>query len=128
MEGLMDLFLALIPKPSTSWMFLYLTGQLLISQGTDQVFQDNSSCSDITFYDRYKYPLEENVKENQAEDKRCLAKVEAILEDQMKKGVPCVGMIVEPIQSEGGDHHGSSAWFQVSLVMNYKVKTNTKQN
>ena len=79
-------------------------------------------------YARYKYPLEENVKENQAEDKRCLAKVEAILEDQKKKGVPCVGMIVEPIQSEGGDHHGSSAWFQVSLVMNYKVKTNTKQN
>ena len=66
-------------------------------------------------YSRYKYPLEENVKENEAEDKRCLAKVEAILEDQVKKGVPCVGMIVEPIQSEGGDHHGSSAWFQVSL-------------
>ena len=109
-------------------MFLYLTGQLLISQGTDQVFQDNSSCSNRNFYDRYKYPLEENVKENQAEDKRCLAKVEAILEDQKKKGVPCVGMIVEPIQSEGGDHHGSSAWFQVSLVMNYTVKTNTKQN
>lgn len=128
MEELMDLFLVLIPKPSTSWMFLYLTGQLLISQGTDQVFQDNSSCSNRNFYDRYKYPLEENVKENQAEDKRCLAKVEAILEDQKKKGVPCVGMIVEPIQSEGGDHHGSSAWFQVSLVMNYKVKTNTKQN
>ena len=128
MEGLMDLFLVLIPKPFTSWMFLYLTGQLLISQGTDQVFQDNRSCSNRNFYDRYKYPLEENVKENQAEDKRCLAKVEAILEDQMKKGVPCVGMIVEPIQSEGGDHHGSSAWFQVSLVMNYKVKTNTKQS
>ena len=128
MEELMDLFLVLIPKPSTSWMFLYLTGQLLISQGTDQVFQDNSSCSNRNFYDRYKYPLEENVKENQAEDKRCLAKVEAILEDQKKKGVPCVGMIVEPIQSEGGDHHGSSAWFQVSLVMNYKVKTNTKQS
>ena len=109
-------------------MFLYLTGQLLISQGTDQVFQDNSSCSNRNFYDRYKYPLEENVKENQAEDKRCLAKVEAILEDQKKKGVPCVGMIVEPIQSEGGDHHGSSAWFQVSLVMNYTVKTNTKQS
>ena len=30
-----------------------------------------------------------------------------------KKGVPVVGMIVEPIQSEGGDHHGSNAWFQV---------------
>ena len=22
------------------------------------------------------------------------------------------GMIVEPVQAEGGDHHGSAAWFQ----------------
>ena len=93
MEELMDLFLVLIPKPSTSWMFLYLTGQLLISQGTDQVFQDNSSCSNRNFYDRYKYPLEENVKENQAEDKRCLAKVEAILEDQKRRLLAFVSLL-----------------------------------
>ena len=31
-------------------------------------------------YCRYKYPLEENVKENEAEDQRCLAKVEELLE------------------------------------------------
>ena len=68
--------------------------------------------SDFEF-PRYKYPLEENVRENEAEDKRCLAKVEAILEDQIKKSNPVVGMIIEPIQSEGGDHHGSNAWFQV---------------
>ena len=30
--------------------------------------------------ERYKYPLEENVKENEAEDQRCLAKVEELLE------------------------------------------------
>ena len=64
-------------------------------------------------FPRYKYPLEENARENEAEDKRCLAKVEAILEDQIKKSNPVVGMIIEPIQSEGGDHHGSNAWFQV---------------
>jgi len=63
-------------------------------------------------FPRYKYPLEENARENEAEDKRCLAKVEAILEDQIKKSNPVVGMIIEPIQSEGGDHHGSNAWFQ----------------
>ena len=83
--------------------------------------------------------MEENVKLNEAEDQRCLAKVEELLEageyvvyffhpflylftsiDWLfvyipgdKKGVPVVGMIVEPIQSEGGDHHGSNAWFQV---------------
>ena len=40
-------------------------------------------CKQISFlnhYCRYKYPLEENVKENEAEDQRCLAKVEELLE------------------------------------------------
>lgn len=50
---------------------------------------------------------------NKAEDDRCLAKVEQILEDQVKHGNPCAGMIVEPIQSEGGDHGASAAFFQV---------------
>ena len=27
------------------------------------------------------------------------------------------GIIVEPIQAEGGDHHGSNAWFQVGIKM-----------
>ena len=27
------------------------------------------------------------------------------------------GIIVEPIQAEGGDHHGSNAWFQVEIKM-----------
>eukprot|EP00095_Tigriopus_kingsejongensis_P002720 maker-scaffold1343_size46188-snap-gene-0.8 protein:Tk02720 transcript:maker-scaffold1343_size46188-snap-gene-0.8-mRNA-1 annotation:"4-aminobutyrate mitochondrial" len=74
---------------------------------------------DVPLYDwpvadfpRYKYPLEENTSVNDAEDKRCLAQVEEILEKQTKIGNPCAGLIVEPIQSEGGDHHGSSAWFQ----------------
>jgi len=66
-------------------------------------------CAD---FPRYKYPLEENSKENQAEDQRCLAQVEEILEARTKMGNPVVGVIVEPIQSEGGDHHGSNAWFQ----------------
>jgi len=66
-------------------------------------------CAD---FPRYKYPLEENVKENAAEDQRCLAQVEEILESQTKNGNPVVGVIVEPIQSEGGDHHGSNVWFQ----------------
>merc|ERR1719259_1359058 len=74
---------------------------------------------DVPLYDwpvadfpRYKYPLEEHVRENAAEDARCLAQVEEIIEHQNKIGNPCVGLIVEPVQSEGGDFHGSSAWFQ----------------
>lgn len=66
----------------------------------------------VTDFPRYKYPLEENTQENAAEDKRCLAKVEEILERQTKNNNPCVGIIVEPIQAEGGDHHGSANFFQ----------------
>lgn len=62
--------------------------------------------------DTFRYPLEENVRENEAEDKRCLAQVEEILEKQKQIGTPVAGILVEPIQSEGGDHHGSNAWFQ----------------
>ena len=62
---------------------------------------------------RYKYPLKDNVRENQAEDKRCLASVEEHIERQSKRGVPVAGMVVEPIQAEGGDYHGSKEFFQV---------------
>lgn len=63
-------------------------------------------------FPRYKYPLEDYARENAAEDQRCLAQVEDIFESQRKKGSPISGIIVEPIQSEGGDHHGSNEWFQ----------------
>ena len=59
-----------------------------------------------------RYPLEENTRENEAEDRRCLAQVEDIIEEQKRKGCPLAGLIVEPIQSEGGDFHGSKEWFQ----------------
>merc|ERR1711981_309467 len=63
-------------------------------------------------FPRYKYPLEEFVRENQAEDERCLATVEEQIENQAKIGIPVAGMIVEPIQAEGGDNHGSKEFFQ----------------
>ena len=63
----------------------------------------------------FRYPLDEFVRENEEEDKRCLALVEETIEAQKKKNNPVVGVIVEPIQSEGGDFHGSNVWFQVSL-------------
>ncbi len=56
--------------------------------------------------------MEENVRENEAEDQRCLAQVEDIVAKAEKSDQPCAGIIVEPIQSEGGDHHGSAKWFQ----------------
>ena len=57
--------------------------------------------------------MEEFVRENQAEDERCLATVEEQIENQAKIGIPVAGMIVEPIQAEGGDNHGSKEFFQV---------------
>lgn len=63
---------------------------------------------------RYKYPLEENVRENQAEDAKCLAEVEDLIEKYQKKGVPVAGIVVEPIQSEGGDNEASPEFFQVN--------------
>lgn len=40
----------------------------------------------IAHFPQYKYPLEENVRENQAEDAKCLAEVEELIEKYYKKG------------------------------------------
>lgn len=57
----------------------------------------------------YKYPLEEHKDDNEAEDKRCLALVE---EKFAKNADPIAAILVEPIQSEGGDNHASQAFLQ----------------
>lgn len=59
----------------------------------------------------YKYPLEDNVAHNKAEDKKCLAEVEELIEKYASKA-PVAGIIVEPIQSEGGDNEASPEFFQ----------------
>ena len=57
----------------------------------------------------YKYPLADNVEANKKEDERCLK----IVEDLFKSwSVPIAGVLVEPIQSEGGDNHASAEFFQ----------------
>merc|ERR1711970_13694 len=63
-------------------------------------------------FPKYKYPLHENVRENAAEDARCLAQVEELIEQATKDGQPVAGIISEPIQAEGGDNHGSDSFFQ----------------
>lgn len=60
----------------------------------------------------YKYPLEENQRENQAEDQRSLAEVEGLIEKWKKNNNDVAGIIVEPIQSEGGDNEASPEFFQ----------------
>ncbi|CAG9771088.1 unnamed protein product [Ceutorhynchus assimilis] len=66
----------------------------------------------IAHFPQYKYPLEDYVKENQTQDQKCLAEVEDLIEEYKKKGVPVAGIIVEPIQSEGGDNEASPEFFQ----------------
>ena len=61
------------------------------------------------------------MRENQAEDDRCLANVEEHIENQTKLGAPVAGVIVEPIQAEGGDYHGSKEFFQVYCFEIYLV-------
>lgn len=54
-----------------------------------------------------KYPLEQHVEENAAEEQRCLAEVERIIKEFHN---PVAAVIIEPIQSEG-DNHASPAFF-----------------
>lgn len=66
----------------------------------------------IASFPKYKYPLEENKRENEAEDRRCLAEVQELMQDYKRRDIPVAGVIVEPIQSEGGDNEASPEFFQ----------------
>ncbi|TRY75786.1 hypothetical protein TCAL_01296 [Tigriopus californicus] len=63
-------------------------------------------------FPRYRYPLQSFEQENKVEDDRCLATVEEQIYNQTQLGSPVAGIIVEPIQAEGGDYHGSNYFFQ----------------
>ncbi|KAK5118627.1 hypothetical protein LTR85_008092 [Meristemomyces frigidus] len=56
-----------------------------------------------------KYPLEEHAEENAREEQRCLEETEKILTTFHS---PPAAIIVEPIQSEGGDNHATPAFFK----------------
>lgn len=56
-----------------------------------------------------KYPLDKYAEENKAEEERCLKAVEDLI---LTWSSPVTAVIVEPIQSEGGDNHASAAFFQ----------------
>lgn len=56
-----------------------------------------------------KYPLEQHVRENAEEEKRCLDQADQIIKEFHN---PVAAMIVEPVQSEGGDNHASPAFFR----------------
>lgn len=62
-----------------------------------------------------KYPLSQNARENDEAEKVALAAVEEAIVNAKKGNSsygPVAALIVEPIQSEGGDNHASPAFFQ----------------
>ncbi|XP_047123868.1 4-aminobutyrate aminotransferase, mitochondrial-like isoform X1 [Hydra vulgaris] len=66
----------------------------------------------ITDFPDLKYPLEDYVKENKEEEARCLEMMRKTIQEWNSKGKFVAGVIVEPIQSEGGDNHASPDFFR----------------
>ncbi|KAF8475722.1 aminotransferase class-III-domain-containing protein [Kalaharituber pfeilii] len=56
-----------------------------------------------------KYPLENHEEENMAEENRCLEEVEHLIRTWKN---PIAAVVVEPIQSEGGDNHATPYFFK----------------
>ena len=60
-------------------------------------------------FPKLRYPLHAYAEANAEEEARCLQSVESIIKSFHN---PVAAVIVEPIQSEGGDNHASPAFFQ----------------
>jgi 4-aminobutyrate aminotransferase / (S)-3-amino-2-methylpropionate transaminase len=56
-----------------------------------------------------KYPLEQYEAENAAEVQRCLEEAEDVIKNYHN---PVAAIVIEPVQSEGGDNHAPPAFFQ----------------
>ncbi|KAL8997495.1 MAG: hypothetical protein Q9169_003275 [Polycauliona sp. 2 TL-2023] len=56
-----------------------------------------------------KYPLDQHVEANMAEEARCLAETEDLIKNFHN---PVAAVVVEPVQSEGGDNHASPTFFR----------------
>ncbi|ORY01507.1 aminotransferase class-III-domain-containing protein [Clohesyomyces aquaticus] len=56
-----------------------------------------------------KYPLDQYAAENAAEEQRCLDETERLIKEWHN---PPAAVVVEPIQSEGGDNHASPNFFK----------------
>ena len=60
-------------------------------------------------FPQLKYPLEENIGVNRREEERVLELVEKTIKEWSS---PVAALIIEPIQSEGGDNHASASFFR----------------
>ena len=57
------------------------------------------------------YPLQDHVVSNALDERVCLETIEAQLTKCRIEGTPVAGIVVEPIQSEGGDNHATIDFF-----------------
>ncbi|KAF1318463.1 4-aminobutyrate aminotransferase, partial [Globisporangium splendens] len=64
----------------------------------------------VASFPKLKYPLEAHQAFNEAEEARCLEEVEHLLKTH--KDSEIAGMVVEPIQAEGGDNYASPTFFR----------------
>ena len=102
----------LLPAPILN---TFTRSMSLLLLGRCQTFQDTSILLRNSQGASTKMKIMNNsgkFRENDAEDDRCLAMAEDVIANSDKTGCPITGVIVEPIQAEGGDHHGSNKWFQ----------------
>jgi len=69
---------------------------------------------DFPFADfpQMKYPLEDNVAENKAAEQAILDQVRGIIHQRRDEGRPVAGMIIEPIQAEGGDRSATDDFYR----------------
>jgi 4-aminobutyrate aminotransferase / (S)-3-amino-2-methylpropionate transaminase len=66
-------------------------------------------------FPQLRYPLENFVKENAAEEERCLNAVKEVFKTWK---APIAACIVEPIQAEGGDRYASADFFrQLQMII-----------
>ncbi|KAA1080207.1 4-aminobutyrate transaminase [Puccinia graminis f. sp. tritici] len=63
-------------------------------------------------FPRLKYPLADHEAENKKIEEDAIIKVEETIVEWNAKGRSVAALIVEPIQSEGGDFHASPAFFR----------------
>lgn len=59
-----------------------------------------------------RYPLEDHIQYNHDEEARCLDMVRQKIMESNARGCHVAGLIVEPIQAEGGDNNASPAFFR----------------
>jgi 4-aminobutyrate aminotransferase/(S)-3-amino-2-methylpropionate transaminase len=72
-----------------------------------------------------KYPLEDYAETNAVEEDRCLAEVKQLLRDSRGGilGNTIAGIVIEPIQAEGGDNHATPDFFRRlrQMALDYDV-------